>query len=45
MRSLGFVSPVDTRSVQRLSETHFSSTPVIRELPRPIPPGLGSPAW
>ncbi len=45
MRSLGSVVPVDTRSVQRLSEAHMYSTPVVRELPRPIPQGLGSTAW
>jgi hypothetical protein len=45
MRSLGSVSPVDTRAVQRLSEAHMYSTPVVRELPRPIPQGLGSTAW
>ena len=37
-------APVDTRSAQRLSEVHIS-TPVVRELPRPIPHGLGGTAW
>lgn len=45
MRAFGSVTPVDTRSVQRLSEAHIYSTPVVRELPRPIPQGLGSTAW
>ena len=45
MRSFFSVSPVDTRSAQRLSEAHFYSVPVIRELPRPVPSGLGSSAW
>ena len=45
MRSLGSVAPVDTRSVQRLSEAQIHSTPVVRELPRPIPHGLESTAW
>jgi hypothetical protein len=26
-------------------QTHTYSTPVVRELPRPIPHGLGSTAW
>jgi hypothetical protein len=38
-------APVDTRSAQRLSEAHMYSVPVVRELPRPVPHGLGSTAW
>jgi hypothetical protein len=38
-------APADTRSAQRLSEAHIHSVPVVRELPRPIPHGLGSAAW
>jgi len=38
-------APVDTRSAQRLSEAHMYSVPVVRELPRPVPRGLGSAAW
>jgi len=37
-------APADTRSAQRLS-AHASSVPVVRELPRPVPHGLGSTAW
>jgi hypothetical protein len=37
-------APVDTRSAQRLS-AHSQSVPVVRELPRPVPHGLGSTAW
>jgi hypothetical protein len=44
MRSFGSIAPVDTRIAQRLSEAQHS-TPVVRELPRPIPQGLGSTAW
>jgi hypothetical protein len=45
MRSFGYIVPVDTRSAQRLSEAHTYSIPVVRELPRPIPQGLGGTAW
>ena len=45
MRSLASVAPVGTRSAQRLSEAHAYTVPVVRELPRPIPHGLGSTAW
>ena len=45
MRSFFSVSPVDTRAAQRLSEAHIYTTPVVRELPRPIPQGLGGTAW
>ena len=45
MRSYGYLVPVDSRSAQRLSETHIHSTPVVRELPRPFPQGLGGTAW
>jgi hypothetical protein len=38
-------APVDTRSAQRLSESHAFTVPVVRELPRPIPHGLGNAAW
>ena len=38
-------APVDTRSAQRLSGAHIYSVPVVRELPRPVPHGLGSIAW
>ena len=44
MRSFGPIVPVDTRSAQRLSEVHIT-TPVVRELPRPIPQGLGGTTW
>ena len=44
MRSLDSIDPVGTRSAQRLSEAHLS-TPVVRELPRPFPRGLGGTAW
>jgi hypothetical protein len=37
-------APVDTRSAQRLP-AHPYSVPVVRELPRPVPHGLGSTAW
>ena len=46
MRSFGFIVPVDSRSAERLPEAHTYSTPVVRELPRPIPHGLGgTTAW
>jgi hypothetical protein len=32
-------------STQRHSGTHASAVPVVRELPRPVPHGLGSIAW
>jgi len=38
-------APVDTRSAQRLSGAQSHSVPVVRELPRPVPHGLGSTAW
>ena len=38
-------APVDTQSAQRLSGAHTYSVPVVRELPRPVPHGLGSAAW
>ncbi len=38
-------APVDTRSAQRLPGAHTYSVPVVRELPRPVPRGLGSFAW
>lgn len=38
-------APADSRSAQRLSEAHIYSVPVVRELPRPVPHGLGSAAW
>jgi hypothetical protein len=38
-------APVDTRSAERLSGAHTYSVPVVRELPRPTPHGLGSTAW
>jgi hypothetical protein len=44
MRSSASIGQVGTRTAQRLSETHLS-TPVVRELPRPIPLGLGGTAW
>jgi hypothetical protein len=44
MRSFAPIAPDGTRTAQRLSETH-TSTPVVRELPRPIPHGFGSTAW
>ena len=45
MRSFGFIGPVDSRSAQRLPEVHLYTVPVVRELPRPVPRGLGSSAW
>ena len=45
MRSFGYIVPVDTRSVARSSGAHTFSIPVVRELPRPIPQGLGGDAW
>jgi hypothetical protein len=45
MRSSTSYAPVDSRSAQRLSEAHAYTVPVVRELPRPIPQGLGSDAW
>ena len=45
MRSLGSIVPVDSRSAQRLPEAHIYTVPVVRELPRPIPLGLGGTAW
>ena len=39
------VSPVDSRSAQRLPEAHPYTVPVVREQPRPVPHGLGSTAW
>ncbi len=38
-------APADTRSAQRLSDAHLFTVPVVRELPRPVPHGLGSIAW
>jgi hypothetical protein len=45
MRSFGSIVPVDSRSAQRLPEAHIYTVPVVRELPRPIPRGLGGTAW
>jgi hypothetical protein len=45
MRSFTSDAPVDTRSAQRLSGAHIYTVPVVRELPRPIPHGLGGTAW
>jgi hypothetical protein len=45
MRSFGYLVPVDSRPAQRLSEAHIYNTPVVRELPRPIPQRLGGTAW
>jgi hypothetical protein len=45
MHSLSLHAPADSRSAQRLPETHTYAVPVVRELPRPIPHGLGSTAW
>ena len=45
MRSFGSIVPVDSRSAQRLSEAHTYTVPVVRELPRPTPQGLGDTAW
>ena len=45
MRSFGYLVPVDTRPAQRLSEVHLYITPVVRELPCPLPQGLGGTAW
>ena len=45
MRAFDYIVPVDTRSAQRLTEAHTYSTPVVRELPRPIPQGLVGTAW
>ena len=45
MRAFTSHAPVDTRSAQRLAEAHTYSVPVVRELPRPVPHGLGSTAW
>ena len=39
------LAPVDTPSAQRLSGAQTYSVPVVRELPRPVPHGLGSTAW
>jgi hypothetical protein len=44
MRAFDRVAPVGTRNASRLPEAHLTS-PAIRELPRPIPQGLGSTAW
>ena len=44
MRSFESNAPVGTRTAQRLTEVH-SSTPVIRESPRPLPYGLGGTTW
>jgi hypothetical protein len=44
MRDFARVSPTDTRLASRLPEAHITPT-VIRELPRPIPQGLGSTVW
>ena len=38
-------APVDTRSALRSPGAHTYSVPVVRELPRPVPHGLGSVAW
>jgi hypothetical protein len=38
-------APVDTRHAPRLTEAHTYTVPVVRELPRPVPHGLGSTAW
>jgi hypothetical protein len=45
MRPFGYVVPVDSRPVQRLFEAHLYAIPVVRELPRPLPLGLGGSAW
>jgi hypothetical protein len=43
MPALLAAAPVDPRSYRRLSlEAHAYSVPVVRELPRPLPLGLGS---
>ena len=38
-------APADTRSAQRLTESHTFTVPVVRELPRPVAHGFGSTAW
>jgi hypothetical protein len=38
-------APVDSRHAPRLAEAHMYTVPVVRELPRPVPHGLGSTAW
>jgi hypothetical protein len=45
MRSSSYAGPVDSRFARRLSEAHMYTVPVVRELPRPIPHGLGGTAW
>jgi hypothetical protein len=45
MYSVSSTAAVDTRSAQRLSEAQTFSVPVVRELPWPVPHGLGSTAW
>jgi len=45
MLALGSAAPVDSRSLQRLSEAHLYSVPVVVEKPRPLPRGLGDSAW
>jgi hypothetical protein len=44
MRIFDRAAPVDTRFASRLPEAHLT-VPIVRELPRPIPQGLGSTAW
>ena len=45
MHAFTSTAPVDTRSAQRVSDAHTYTVPVVRELPRPVPHGLGSTAW
>jgi hypothetical protein len=38
-------APAGSRSAQRVADAHTYTVPVVRELPRPVPHGFGSPAW
>ena len=45
MLALATGAPVDTRQLRRPSGAHFYAVPVVREVPRPLPQGLGTTAW
>ena len=45
MLASGSVAPVDSQHLRRSSGAHFYSVPVVREVPLPLPQGLGTPAW
>jgi hypothetical protein len=45
MLASGSATPVDTQPHRRSSGAHFYSVPVVREVPLPVPSGIGTTAW